>query len=73
MRTGVRGCICMMYVILLNTCCVNRLLFTVQHELSKLQMNHITILPTCLGTIIMTRVEYMSIVKQVDLCVVGEL
>jgi hypothetical protein len=35
--------------------------------------NHITIFPTCLGTITMTQAEYMSIVKQVDLCVVGEL
>jgi hypothetical protein len=57
----------------LNTCCVDQLLFTVQRELSKLQINHITILPTCLGTITMTQAEYMSIVKQVDLCAIGEL
>jgi hypothetical protein len=31
------------------------------------------ILPTYLSTITMTRVEYVSIVKQVDLYVVGEL
>jgi hypothetical protein len=35
--------------------------------------NYITILPTCLGTITMTRTEYVSIVKQVDVCVVEEL
>jgi hypothetical protein len=28
---------------------------------------------TCLSTIIMTLVEYVSIVKHVDLCVMGEL
>jgi hypothetical protein len=33
----------MLYVILLNTCCVDQLLFTVQHELSKLQINHVKI------------------------------
>jgi hypothetical protein len=38
MRIGVCGCICMLYVILLNTCCVDQLLFTVQCELRKLQM-----------------------------------
>jgi hypothetical protein len=35
--------------------------------------DHITILPTYLNTITMTRVEYMSIVKQVNLYVVEEL
>jgi hypothetical protein len=28
---------------------------------------------TCLSTIIMTRAEYVSIVKHIDICVVGEL
>jgi hypothetical protein len=31
----------MLYVILLNTCCMDQLLFTVQRDLSKLQMNHV--------------------------------
>jgi hypothetical protein len=39
MRTGVCGCICMLYVILMNSCCVDQLIFTVQCELSKLQIN----------------------------------
>jgi hypothetical protein len=39
MRTGVCGCICMLYVILANTCRVDQLIFTVQCELSKLQIN----------------------------------
>jgi hypothetical protein len=39
MRTGVCGCICMLYVILVNTCRVDQLIFNVQCELSKLQIN----------------------------------
>jgi hypothetical protein len=39
MRTGVCGCICMLYVILVNTCHVGQLIFIVQYELSKLQIN----------------------------------
>jgi hypothetical protein len=35
--------------------------------------DHITILSTCLSTITMTRAEYMSIMKQVNLCVIEEL
>jgi hypothetical protein len=38
MKTGVCGCICMLYVILVNTYRVNQLIFTVQCELSKLQI-----------------------------------
>jgi hypothetical protein len=33
----------MLYVILVNTCCVDQLIFTVQCEFSKLQINHIKI------------------------------
>jgi hypothetical protein len=29
----------MLYVIFVNICCVDQLMFTVQHELSKIQMN----------------------------------
>jgi hypothetical protein len=39
MRIEVCGCICMLYVILVNTCRVDQLIFTVQCELSKLQIN----------------------------------
>jgi hypothetical protein len=39
MRTGVCGCICMLYVILVNTCRVDQLIFTVQCEMSKQQIN----------------------------------
>jgi hypothetical protein len=39
MRTGVYSCICMLYVILVNTCRVDQLIFTLQCELSKLQIN----------------------------------
>jgi hypothetical protein len=35
-RTGVCGYICMVYVILVNICRVDQLIFTVQCELSKL-------------------------------------
>jgi hypothetical protein len=35
--------------------------------------NHTTTIPTNLSTIIMTRAEYVSIVKQVDLYLVREL
>jgi hypothetical protein len=40
MRTGVCSCICMLYVILVNACRVDQLIFTVQCELIKLQINH---------------------------------
>jgi hypothetical protein len=43
MRTGVCGCIYMLYVILVNTCRVDQLIFTVQCELSKLQINLVKI------------------------------
>jgi hypothetical protein len=43
MRTGVCGCICMLYVILVNTCRVDQLIFTVQCELNKLQINFVKI------------------------------
>jgi hypothetical protein len=39
MRIENCGCICMLYVIFVNICCVDQLMFTVQHELSKIQMN----------------------------------
>jgi hypothetical protein len=39
MRTGVFRFICMLYVILVNTCRVDQLIFTMQCELSKLQIN----------------------------------
>jgi hypothetical protein len=39
MRTEVCSCICMLYVILVNACRVGQLIFTVQCELSKLQIN----------------------------------
>jgi hypothetical protein len=39
MRTGICGCIWMLYVILVNTCRVDQLIFFVQYELSKLQIN----------------------------------
>jgi hypothetical protein len=39
MRTGVCGCICTLYVILMNSCCVDQLIFIVQCELRKLQIN----------------------------------
>jgi hypothetical protein len=39
MRTGVCGCICMLYVILVNTCRVDQLIFIVHCVLSKLQIN----------------------------------
>jgi hypothetical protein len=39
MRTGVCGCICMLLVILVNTCHVNQLIFTMQCELRKPQIN----------------------------------
>jgi hypothetical protein len=35
--------------------------------------DHIKILLTCMSTITMSRAEYVSIVKEVDLCVVGKL
>jgi hypothetical protein len=43
MRTRACGCICMLYVILVNTCRVDQLIFTVQCELSKLQINLVKI------------------------------
>jgi hypothetical protein len=43
MRTGVYGCICMLYVILVNTCRVDQLIFTMQYELRKLQKNLVKI------------------------------
>jgi hypothetical protein len=43
MRTGVYGCIYMLYVILVNICCVDQLIFTVKCELSKLQINLVKI------------------------------
>jgi hypothetical protein len=43
MRTGVCGCICMLHVILVNTCRVDQLIFTMQCELSKLQINLVNI------------------------------
>jgi hypothetical protein len=43
MRTGVYDCICMLYVILVNTYRVDQLLFTVQCELSKLKINLVKI------------------------------
>jgi hypothetical protein len=43
MRTEVCGCICMLYVILVNICRVDQLIFTVQCELSKLQINLVKI------------------------------
>jgi hypothetical protein len=39
MRTRVCGCICMFYVILMNACRVDQLMFTVQCESSKIQIN----------------------------------
>jgi hypothetical protein len=39
MRTRVYGYICMLYVILLNTHHVDQLIFTMQYELRKLQIN----------------------------------
>jgi hypothetical protein len=39
MRIGVFGFICMLYVILVNTCRVDQLIFTMQCELNKLQIN----------------------------------
>jgi hypothetical protein len=39
MRIGVFDCICMLYVILVNISRVDQLIFTVQCELSKLQIN----------------------------------
>jgi hypothetical protein len=39
MRIGVYGCIYMLYVILVNTYRVDQLIFTLQCELSKLQIN----------------------------------
>jgi hypothetical protein len=41
MRTEVCGCICMLYVILVNICRVDQLIFTVKCELSKLQINFV--------------------------------
>jgi hypothetical protein len=43
MRTGVCGRICMLYAILVNTYRVDQLIFTVQCELSKLQIHPIKI------------------------------
>jgi hypothetical protein len=43
MKIKVRGCICMLYVILVNTCSVDQLIFSVQCELNKLQINLVKI------------------------------
>jgi hypothetical protein len=41
MRIEVCGCIYMLYVILVNISCVDQLVFTMQRELNKLQVNHV--------------------------------
>jgi hypothetical protein len=41
-RIEVYYCICMLYIILVNISCVDQLVFTMQRELSKLQVNHAT-------------------------------
>jgi hypothetical protein len=43
MRIRVYGCICLLYVILLNICRVHQIIFIVQCELSKLQINPVKI------------------------------
>jgi hypothetical protein len=43
MRIGVCGCIYMLYVILVNICRVDQLIFTMQCEFSKLQINLVKI------------------------------
>jgi hypothetical protein len=41
MIIGIYACICILYVILLNTYCMDQLFFTSQRELSKLEMNNV--------------------------------